>query len=123
MFSLKIESPKVRELGKQNEDDGSVNLTWKIPDGFVNKNARYVVEYNGERYFLSIDQTEYTIKSGLKDKSFPVKVRIFFKAIKSLYQILYLFISSKFKVTVMQKINCCYFFLYILAVKYQNIVK
>ena len=89
MCSLKIESPEVKELKKQNKDDGSVTLTWKVPDGFVNKNARYIVEYNGERYFLSIDQTEYTIKSGLKDKRFSVKVRSFLKSIKSLYQILY----------------------------------
>ena len=75
MCSLKIESPEVKELKKQNKDDGSVTLTWEVPDGFVNENAQYVVEYNGERYFLSMNQTEYTFKSGLKDKSFTVKVR------------------------------------------------
>lgn len=77
MCSLKTESPEVKELKKQIKDDGSVTLTWKAPDGFINENARYVVEYNGERYLLSMDQTKYTIKSGLKDKSFTVKVRIF----------------------------------------------
>lgn len=74
---LTIESPAVEELEKQNNDDGSVTLTWKKPAGFsgTSGDARYVVAYNGERYTLSMSQTEYTIKSKQKDESFLVEVR------------------------------------------------
>lgn len=58
-------------------DDGSVTLKWEAPDGFHDKNAHYVVEYDGQRYLLSMNQTEYTIKSGQEMKSFTVKVRFF----------------------------------------------
>ena len=74
---LTIESPAVAELKKQNNDDGSVTLRWKKPAGFngTNANAQYVVAYNGERYTLNMNQTEYTIKSKQKDESFTVEVR------------------------------------------------
>ena len=77
MPSLKIESPAVKCLKKENKDDGSVTLKWEVPDGFDKKDATYIVEYDGQRYLLSMNQTEYTIKSGQEKKSFTVKVRVF----------------------------------------------
>ena len=80
---LTIESPAVAKLEKQNNDDGSVTLRWKKPVGFnaTNINARYIVAYKGERYILSMEQTEYTIKSKQKDKSFTVEVRTYLMGI------------------------------------------
>ena len=72
-----IESPAVEELKKENNDGGSVTLTWKKPAGFNGTNARYVVAYNGERYILSMSQTAYTIQSKQKDESFTVEVRTY----------------------------------------------
>ena len=77
MPSLKIESPAVKYLKKEIKDGGSVTLKWEVPDGFDVKNATYVVEYEGQRYLLSMNQTEYTIKSGQEKKTFTVKVRVF----------------------------------------------
>lgn len=76
-----IESPPVTNLTKQINDDGSVTLTWKKPPGFSGKNinARYVVVYNGERHTVSMEETKYTIKSGLKDKSYMVEVRTYLR--------------------------------------------
>ena len=54
-----------------------MTLKWEVPDGFDKKDATYIVEYDGQRYLLSMNQTEYTIKSGQEKKSFTVKVRVF----------------------------------------------
>lgn len=80
---LTIESPAVAKLDKQNNDDGSVTLRWEKPAGFngTNTNAQYVVAYKGERYILSMDQTEYTIKSKQKNERFAVEVRIYLMGI------------------------------------------
>ena len=74
---LEIESPPVTNLTKQINDDGSVTLTWIKPVGFNGKNARYVVVYNDERHTLSMEETKYTIKSGLKDRSYIVEVKTY----------------------------------------------
>lgn len=71
-----IVSPAVNGLKKTNNDDGSVTLTWEVPNGFNATEARYVVAYEGETYTLPITQTEFVVPSGKEKKTFNVKVRI-----------------------------------------------
>ena len=68
-------SPSVIVLKNKNNDDGSVTLTWEVPNGFKATEARYVVAYEGETYTLPMTQTEFLIPSGKEKKTFNVKVR------------------------------------------------
>ena len=70
-----IVSPAVIGLKKKNNDDGSVTLTWEVPNGFNATEARYVVAYEGETYTLPMTQTEFLIPSEKEKKTFNVKVR------------------------------------------------
>ena len=71
-----IVSPAVNGLKKTNNDDGSVTLTWEVPNGFNATETRYVVAYEGETYTLPITQTVYVVPSGKEKITFNVKVRI-----------------------------------------------
>ena len=71
-----IVSPAVNGLKKKNNGDGSVTLTWEVPNGFNATEARYVVTYEGETYTLPMTRTEFLIPSGKEKKTFKVKVRI-----------------------------------------------
>ena len=69
-------SPAVNGLKKKNSDDGSVTLTWQVPEGFNKTGARYIVAYEGDTYTLPMAQTEFVVPSGKEKKTFNVEVRI-----------------------------------------------
>ena len=71
-----IVSPAVSGLKKKNNDDGSVTLTWQVPEGFNKTGARYIVAYEGDTFTLPMTQTEFVIPSGKEKKTFSVEVRI-----------------------------------------------
>ena len=70
-----IVSPAVNGLKKKN-DDGSVTLTWQVPEGFNKTGARYIVAYEGDTYTLPMAQTEFVVPSGKEKKTCNVEVRI-----------------------------------------------
>ena len=51
------ESPPVRDLKKNDNNYGSVPLTWNVLLNFRGDNPKCVVEYDGERYVLEFTQT------------------------------------------------------------------
>ena len=71
-----IVSPAVSGLKKKNNDDGSVTLTWQVPEGFNKTGARYLAAHEGDTFTLPMTQTEFVIPSGKEKKTFSVEVRI-----------------------------------------------